>query len=478
MKTKIQKIKPSNLAQLKKSEYRERPIKVEMAENLSLKIKNKEKIFPEIHGYDDTVIPQLITAILSGHNIVLLGEKGQAKTRIMRSLTSLLDEYIPVIDESEVFESPFHPITAKSKRRLAEEKDRLPIRWIHSSERYAERLAPGSKIADIIGDIDPSKIIGGEALSSEGAIYFGLLPRMNRGIFAINEIPDLDYLVQVSLFNILEESDIQIRGIPIRFSLDSFICFTANPEDYSRTGKIISQLKDRIGSEIRTHYPRSRKIGLDITKQEIDLPISSPKIDVPNFIEEIIEEVTIQARNSHLINKKSGVSARLSIANYETAVSSARRRSLFFGEKNGIVRITDLGNLFVSSSGKIELDPYRDEAITEYQVVMKLIDLATKTVFEEYFPPKKYSKEFEEITRQVYSSQKLEISDSMPLSEYRNILEIVPSMWDLLNEKNLDKDEKLLASGIEFILEGLVSLKKLSRRRLGEISAFKSIDIY
>ncbi len=472
------KEKPQTVGQLRQFGYIERPIKVEMAQNLSKKIRNRENIFPDIHGYDDTVIPQLVSAILSGHNIVLLGEKGQAKTRIMRSLTSFLDEEIPILDESTIFESPFHPITAKSKKRLIEEKENVPIRWLHRSERYAERLAPGAKIADIIGDLDPSKIIGGEPLSSEGAIHFGLLPRMNRGIFAINEIPDLDYLVQVSLFNIMEESDVQIRGIPVHFSLDTFICFTANPEDYSRSGKIISQLKDRIGSEIRTHYPKSRKVGLEITKQEIDLPVSEPKIVVPNFIEEIIEEITNQARSSHLINQKSGVSARLSIANYETAVSSARRRSLYLGEESGVVRVTDLGNLFTSSSGKIELDPYRDEAITEYQVIMKLIDLATKTVFEEHFPPKKYSKDFEEITKQVYSAQKLEISDSMPASEYKNILKVVPGIWELLHESKLDIDDRLLASGIEFILEGLVSLKKLSRRRLGEISSFKSVDIY
>ncbi|MCE9499876.1 MAG: hypothetical protein K8R21_05180 [Leptospira sp.] len=464
--------------ELKNSAHKRRSVKREMAENLAFKIRNKESIFPGIHGYEETVIPQIISAVLSGHNIVLLGEKGQAKTKIMRLLTGLLDEYLPIIDGTEIPESPYLPITAKAKRILELHGDATPIKWISREERYGERLAPGAKIGDIIGDLDPSKIVGGEPLSSEGAIHFGLLPRMNGGIFAINEIPDLDYLVQVSLFNIMEESDVQIRGIPIRFPLDVFICFTANPDDYSRSGKIITQLKDRIGSEIRTHYPKTRKIGLDITKQEIDLPLDFPEVEVPEFIAEIIEEITIQARSSHLVNQKSGVSARLSIANYEVAVSSARRRALQLGESKGYVRMTDLGNLFTSSSGKIELDPYRDEAITEYQVVMKLIDQATKVIFEEFFPAKKHDSVFNEIAKQVHAAGKLEISDQMPIANYKNLLKVVPGLWELLHEKGLDKDDRLFATGVEFILEGLTSLQKLSRRRLGEISSFKAVDMY
>jgi magnesium chelatase subunit I len=466
------------LGGLKKTNYKEKSIKVEMAENLANKIRNKETIFPKIHGYEDTVIPQLTNAILSGHNIVMLGEKGQAKTRIMRGLTSLLDEYIPILQGTEIPESPFAPITAKGKRMIADAGDDAEIQWLHREERYGERLAPGAKIGDIIGDLDPSRIVNGEPLSSEGAIHFGLLPRMNRGIFAVNEMPDLDYLVQVSLFNILEESDIQIRGIPIRFPLDVMVCFTANPDDYSRSGKIISQLKDRIGSEIRTHYPKSRKTGLEITRQELSLPILSPKVIIPEFLEHIIEEFTIQARLSHLINQKSGVSARLSIANYEVVVSSARKRALLFGEETMFARLTDLGNIFSSCSGKIELDPYRDEAISEYQVVLKLLDSATRTVFEEYFPSKKYSTQFTEVAKQIYQLGKLEISDQMPISEYKNLLKSIPALWDLLHETNLDKEDYLFVTGIEFILEGLAVTQKLARRRLGEISTFKTIDAY
>lgn len=469
--------KPRTLGELLRSDYKERTVKQEMAENLSRKLRNHETIFPGIHGYEETVIPQMIHAILSGHNMVLLGEKGQAKTRLMRSLVHLLDEEIPIL-LTEIPESPFYPITAKGKKILAEYGEDTPIHWLHREERYGERLAPGAKIADIIGDIDPSKIVTGEPLSSEGAVFFGLLPRMNRGIFAINELPDLDYLVQVSLFNILEEADIQIRGIPVRFPLDVVVCFTANPEDYSRSGKIISQLKDRIGSEIRTHYPKSRSVGLAITRQEVHLPISEPPVIVPPFVEEIIEEITIQARQGHLVNHKSGVSARLSITNYEIAVSSARKRALMNNENVGLVRLTDLGNIFASSSGKIELDPYRDETLTEYQVMLKLLDSATKVIFEEYFPTKVYKESFERIASQIYKIGKLEISDQMPVSEYKQIVQKVPALWDLLTEKGFDKDDLLYICGIEFILEGLTTQQKLSRRRHGEIVSFKTLDMY
>lgn len=472
----IKKIK--TLKELRDSGYKERPVKVEMAENLSQKIRNKETLFPGIHGYEDTVLPQLIHAILSGHNMVFLGEKGQAKSRIMRSLTFFLDEFAPILDGTEIPESPFSPITGKGKRIVSEMGDETPIQWISRDERYSERLAPGAKIGDIIGDLDPSKIIDGEALSSEGAIFFGLLPRSNRGIFAVNEMPDLDYLVQVSLFNILEESDIQIRGIPMRFPLDVVLCFTANPEDYSRSGKIISQLKDRLGSEIKTHYPRSRKVGLEITKQEIYLPISHPEVIVPPFIEDIIEELTIQARTSHLINQKSGVSARLSIANYEVAVSSARIRALRTGAETGVVRMTDLGNLFASSSGKIELDPYRDETIGEYTVVLKLLDQATAVVFEEYYPKREYKDQFSKIAEEIYSLEKLEVSDYMPINAYRDLLKKIPSIWDLLHDRGYDSGDALFISAFEFILEGLTLNQLLSRRRLGEISTFKSVNVY
>ncbi len=465
------------LGELKRSGWRHRSIKEEMATNLAGMIRRKERVMPGIHGYEDTVLPQLIHAVLAGQNIAILGEKGQAKSRIMRSLTSLLDEYFPVIDGTEIPESPAKPVTRKG-RRIMEAGDDTPIRWMHREERYGERLAPGSKIADIIGDVDPAKVIGGQSLSSEDALHYGLLPRMNHGIFAVNELPDLDYLVQVALFNILEESDIQIRGLPVRLPLDVFICFTANPSDYSRSGKIVTQLKDRIGAEIRTHYPKTRETGLAITRQEAFLPEIEPAVLVPEFLESIVEEITVQARSNHLVNQKSGVSARLSIANYETVVASARRRALLLGQEKGCARLTDLGNLFASSSGKIELDPYRDETVTEYQVIMQIVDAAIREVFLEHFPLKKYEETMNAVVKQVYQAKQVEISDSMPAAHYRDLLKSVPALFDLIRDRSFDKEDDLLAAGIEFILEGLAVNQKLSRRKLGEMVSFKSVDVY
>jgi len=465
------------MGELKASGYKYRPVRSEMAENLAKKISSKEPIFPHIHGYEDTVVPQLIHAILSGHNIAILGEKGQAKSRIMRSLTTLLDEHFPILAHTEIPESPFHPITNRGKKAAAA-GDEAEIRWISREERYGERLAPGSRIADIIGDLDPSRVIGGESMGSEEALHFGLLPRMNHGIFAINELPDLDYLVQVALFNILEEADIQIRGLPIRIPLDVFVCFTANPADYSRSGKIITQLKDRIGEEIRTHYTKTRSTGLAITRQEVESLIHSPRVTVPDFIEQIVEEITIQARLSPVVNQKSGVSARLSIANYETAVASARRRALLLGEDPGSVRLTDLGNLFASSSGKIELDPYRDEAVTEFQVIQKIIDEAIREIFMEYFPLKKYETSMDSVAKEIFQAKGLEISDGMAAQTYRDILKRVPSLFDFVKDRGWDKDDQMLACGVEFVLEGLAVNQKLSRRKLGEMISFKSVDVY
>jgi len=468
---------PATFGEVQAAGYRHRSVKEEMAFNLARKLKKKEKVFPGIHGYEDTVLPQLIHAILAGQNIAILGEKGQAKSRIMRSLIDLLDPKIPVIYGTEIPESPFRPVTSRG-REIMKLGASAPIRWMTPEERYGERLAPGSRIADIIGDLDPSKIIEGSSLSSEDALHYGLLPRMNLGVFAINELPDLDYLVQVALFNVLEEADIQIRGFPVRIELDVFVCFTANPADYSRSGKIITQLKDRIGAEIRTHYPKTRETGLSITAQEVHLPAIDPPVVFPSFMEHIIEEITIQARTNQLVNQKSGVSARLSIANYETCVASARRRALMLDESTGVVRPADLGNLFASSSGKIELDPYRDEAVTEYQVITKIIDAAIREVFLEIFPEKKYGESVDSISKQIFAAKKIEISDGMPVSGYRDLLKSVPAFFDLLRDQVYDKDDFTLAAGIEFILEGMAVTQKLSRRKIGEIVSFKSVDVY
>lgn len=466
------------LGELKDIGYTTKPVRREIQDNLISKLKKGEKLFPGIHGYDNTVLPQIIHALLSGHHIVFLGEKGQAKSRIMRAMTDFLDEYIPVIDGSPIPEDPFLPITQEARTMIEKHGSQTPIRWLRRSERYGERLSAGLKISDLIGDIDPSKIISGSPLSSEGGLHFGIIPRTNRGIFAINELPDLDYLVQVALFNIMEEGDIQIRGYPFHFPLDIIITFSANPTDYSRSGKIISQLKDRMGSEIRTHYPESRAMALEITRQESNTVQCDIPLQFPSFMEEVNEELTRQARQSRHINQKSGVSARFSIANYETLAASAMHRALLLKEEQAVVRPTDMGNIFASSLGKIELDPYRDEAITEYHLLTTLIESAFKEVFLEKFSSADYEKGMDEITVQLQSAGYLETSDFMRAEQYRELLKVIPSAFDFINALQADKDVFLMASAVEFILEGLTALKKITRRKTGQTHIFKSMDAY
>jgi len=309
----------TNLAELRESGWQSKSVKQEMLDNFTRKLAANEELFPGIVGYEDTVIPEINIALLAGHDMLFLGEKGQAKSRLMRSLVQFLDDCIPYLDIPGVpiHEDPFHPITHAAKRFLAEHSDsEVPIAWWPREERYAERLSPGTKFADIIGEIDPSKLTGGVSMSAEEALYFGLIPRMHRGIFAMNELPELDELVQVGMFNILEERDVQIRGYPVRFDLDVFILFSANPSTYNRSGKVIPQLKDRIGSIIQTHYPRERATGIEIMQQEAGIDTAGPyPVQVPYFMAEIIEEITAQARKSKFVDHASGVSARFSLSN-------------------------------------------------------------------------------------------------------------------------------------------------------------------
>jgi magnesium chelatase subunit I len=348
------------LDQLVASGWKSKTVKDELRSNFLRALSSGEALYPGIIGYEDTVIPELNIAILAGHDLLFLGEKGQAKSRLMRTLVRFLDEYVPYLDlpDIPVHEDPLQPITAQAKAYLATTPpEKVPIGWWHRDERYVERLAPGTKFADIIGEIDPSKLVGGVSMGSEAALHFGLIPRMHRGIFAMNELPELDELVQVGLFNILEERDVQIRGYPIRFDLDIFIMFSANPGTYNRSGKVIPQLKDRIGSIIQTHYPKERDIGIQILFQESGFELGGEHpVQVPYFMMEIIEEVTAQARTSKYVDQASGVSARFSLSNYRTMVASARHRAVILGEPLAVPRISDLGHLASSSLGKLELD--------------------------------------------------------------------------------------------------------------------------
>ena len=463
--------RPSNLRQLKESGWTSRSVKQELRENFIAALQSGEPLFPGIVGYEDTVIPEIELAILAGHDMLFLGEKGQAKSRMMRMLIRFLDEEIPFIDHPDlvVHEDPLAPITSLGKRLVAEHDDEdIAIAWWPRQQRYAERLSPGTKFADIIGEIDPAKLTGGVSMSAEEALSFGLIPRMHRGIFAMNELPELDDLVQVGLFNILEERDVQIRGYPIQFDLDLIILFSANPSTYNRSGKVIPQLKDRIGTIIQTHYPKSRDLGIEILQQELrdDLDGSHP-VQVPYFMYQLIEEITTQARSSKYIDQDSGVSARFSLANFRTIVASARRRGVVHNEFPAVPRISDFGHLYASSLGKLELDLMGTHQMTEKQVLDQVIASAIQTVFSEYVEEHGLA-DIAEIFR---SGVRIEVGDLLPSEEYAERLKSVPPAWEKAFEVNASDNPAVRASCVEFVLAGLHSLDKISRsQRHGKIA--------
>lgn len=451
------------LHELKESGYQSKSVKQEMHDNFLRMLEAGEQLFPGIVGFDETVIPEVHLAILAGHDMLFLGEKGQAKSRMMRSLVRLLDPQVPYLDIPgvPVHEDPLRPITSQAKRYVAEHDERqVAIGWWPRHQRYAERLAPGTKFADIIGEIDPAKLASGASMSTEEALHFGLIPRMHRAIFAMNELPELDELVQVGLFNILEERDVQIRGFPIQFDLDVWILFSANPATYNRSGKVIPQLKDRIGSIIHTHYPRERELGIQITQQEAGMELDGAyPVLVPPFMKEIIEQITIQARKSKYIDQQSGVSARVSIANFRTMVASARHRGVVLGERPAVPRISDLGHLYASSLGKLELDLMSSSQLSERQVLDAVTAEAIRVVFEEYVD----RHGLEEIAEIFAKGVKIEVADLLPSSQYARLLQRVPPVWDKAFEVNASRDAAVRASCVEFVLAGLYATDRISR---------------
>ncbi len=455
--------RPTNLRQLRDSGWESKSVKHEIRDNVIKRLASGEPLFPGIVGYEDTVIPEINIALLAGHDILFLGEKGQAKSRMMRGLVNFLDEAIPYLDIPgvSVHEDPYQPITSAGKKFLESHSDEdVPIAWWPRSERYAERLSPGTKFADIIGEIDPSRLTGGVSMSAEEALYFGLIPRMHRGVFAMNELPELDELVQVGLFNILEERDVQIRGYPIQFDLDIFILFSANPSTYNRSGKVIPQLKDRIGSIVQTHYPRDRELGIEILQQEADIDLGGDyPVQVPYFMAEIIEEITDQARRSKYIDQASGVSARFSLANYRAMIASARQRSIVCGETPAVPRISDLGHIYASSLGKLELDLMGSHQMTESQVLDSLIASSIKSVFEQYV--EQYG--LGEIAEVFSKGVRVEVGDMLPSDAYAQRLQAVPQVWEKAFEVNAGENAAVRASCVEFVLAGLHSLDKISR---------------
>lgn len=460
----------TNLRQLLESGWQSKTVKQEMRDNLLRMLASGETLFPGIVGYEDTVIPEINLAILAGHDILFLGEKGQAKSRIMRLLTRFLDPWIPFINDPAlpVHEDPTQPISRLGKEIVAtrDEQD-IPIAWWSRKDRYAERLSPGTKFADLIGEIDPAKLTGGVSMGAEEALSFGLIPRMHRGIFAMNELPELDDLVQVGLFNILEERDVQIRGYPIKFDLDVAILFSANPATYNRSGKVIPQLKDRIGTIVQTHYPTDRDQGIEILRQEVDHELGGDyPVQVPYFMYQVIEEITNQARRSKYVDHASGVSARFSLANFRTLVASARQRGVLLNERPAVPRISDLSHLVSSSLGKLELDLMGSHQMTEKQVLEHVIANAIRVVFSEYVEQHGLN----EIAQIFKQGVRVEVGDMLPSTQYADRLKDVPPAWDKAFEVNASQQEAVRASCVEFVLAGLYSMDKISRsERHGKI---------
>ena len=482
----------TNLAELRASGWQSKSVKQEIHDNLLSKLQAGEELFSKIVGYEDTVLPEINIAVLAQHDMLFLGEKGQAKSRLMRQLVNFLDEAIPYIDDAQIpiHDDPYFPITKRGRQIVnSVPADEVPISWWHREQRYAERLSPGTKFADIIGEIDPAKLAGGVSMGAEDALHFGLIPRLHRGIFAMNELPELDELVQVGLFNILEERDVQIRGYPVKFDIDVLILFSANPATYNRSGKVIPQLKDRIGSIIHTHYPRDRDLGIAILEQEVDsnlVPFGNrvqtpnsnaedspqipageePSVVVPYIMKELIEEISRAARRSKYIDHESGVSARLSIANYRTVIASARQRAAVLDEIPAVPRISDLGHFYASSLGKLELDMMGSHQMSERQVLDAVMAEAIATVFGEYVDRHGLA----EIAEIFSQGVKIEVGDMLPSSHYAKLLERVPPVWDKAFEVNASKDEAVRASCVEFVLAGLYATDQISRsQRHGQI---------
>ena len=472
----------TTLGELKKSGYQSKSIKDELRDNLIEKIKNKGTIFNGVHGYENTVIPELQRAILSRHNINLLGLRGQAKTRLARLMLTLLDEYIPVVEGSEINDDPLQPISRYAIQLVEEKGDDTPISWLHRSERFAEKLAtPDVTVADIIGDVDPIKAANLKlSYADDRVIHYGMIPRANRCIFVINELPDLQARIQVALFNILQEGDIQIRGFKLRLPLDMQFVFTANPEDYTNRGSIVTPLKDRIGSQILTHYPNDIETAKTITQQEAKSDIRQQEaIYVPELAKDVLEQVVFEARHSDFIDEKSGVSARLSITAYENLLSAAELRALKSNDEKTAVRLSDFLGIIPAITGKVEL-VYEGEQEGAANVAYNLIGEAVKTLFIQYFPEiEKLKKQddvgpYDDIVSWFFNqSDGFELLDDLRDKEYKSLLEAVTPLDDLIakHQSNLSKEDNYFMK--EFVLWALVEYKQLSKYRFTKGIQFK-----
>ncbi len=456
--------KITTLSGLKSAGYQILPVRMEMRKNLLARLRARERILPGIIGYDDTVLPEIENGVLAGHHMIFLGERGQAKSRIIRNLVDLLDEFVPAVKGCEIFDNPFAPICRQCCRLAGEKGDRLEIVWIPRDRRYAEKLAtPDVSVADLIGEIDPIKVAEGRYLADEETIHFGLIPRTNRGIFAVNELPDLTEKVQVGLFNMMEEKDVQIKGYKIRLPVDVVFVASANPEDYTSRGRIITPLKDRFDVQIRTHYPRKIEDEIAIMEQEALYP-PRPGMDVrvPQFLKEILAQVTFEARGSNEINQSSGVSVRVTINNFESVLSNAEKRAILNGENEVVPRISDLHSLYASTAGKIELE-YVGEDKKEDDLVERLVNRAVLKIFDRYLK----LDDLKKIISYFEQGWGVEVSDRAPSSEYMEPLREVSGLREAIVALGPFETPGLMAAASEFIFEGLHLHQKLNKDRQG-----------
>jgi len=468
---------PRTLGELRKSSFSEqrlrtRKVKDELRENLITRLRSGETIFPGIIGYEDTVVPQLVNAVLSRHNFILLGLRGQAKSRILRALTSLLDPQLPFVAGCEIRDNPYDPICKRCRELIATEGDNTPIAYLSAGDRYVEKLAtPDVTIADLIGDVDPIKAArGGHDLSSEMTVHYGLLPRANRGLFAINELPDLAGKIQVGLFNIMQEGDVQIKGYPLRLPLDVALVFTANPEDYTARGKIVTPLKDRIGSEIRTHYPGTLEEGISITEQEAWLQRDGLELHVPKYVREVVERVAFLAREDKKIDKRSGVSQRLPISVLENVISNAERRAVRSGEKTIVPRIGDVYAALPSITGKLELE-YEGEMRGADTVARELIRAAVAKTYDTYFK----DLNMQQVVQWFELGGEIKLSDTASAQEVLDGLKNIQGLTDRLSPVGIKSKERpeVLVSAAEFVLEGLHAHRRIGRTEERVFSAEK-----
>jgi magnesium chelatase subunit I len=449
----------ATLGELRASGYSPKSIREEMRANLIAKMRSGAELFPGIHGYETTVVPAIENAILSGHDIIFLGERGQAKTRMARSLTNLLDEYIPIVAGSEINDDPFDPVSRYARDLVEKHGDATPIEWVHRDQRYGEKLAtPDTTIADLIGEVDPIKVAEGRYLTDELTISYGLIPRTNRGIFNLNELPDLAERIQVGLLNIMEERDVQIRGYKIRLPLDIYVVASANPEDYTNRGRIITPLKDRYGSQIRTHYPETVELEVEIMEQERhQYETDDVTVMVPNFMKDVVAELTHQARHSHDVSQRSGVSVRMSVANYENLVSNSIRRAIRLGEKQAAPRVSDLDALYSSTHGKIELETLGE--VSETAVFDRMTNSAVLAVFNRTFS----IREFDRLVQAFENGLAVETSDLMPSMDYVLQLSHLDGMNDIVDTLGVSGNPAGVASAVEFVLEGLHLNRRLNK---------------